>query len=108
MSLERARHYTAGRATSGAEHTMNEGRRTLAISILVLVVIAAIVFWMMQGDGTAVPDRATPGPTKARSAATANAAVAGPTTERTEAETAAPPPVPALSADPMLAHVRGR
>src|SRR5262245_55451458 len=87
---------------------MNEGRRTLAISILVLVVIAAIVSWMMQGDGRAVADVATPGPTKAPSAAAANVALARPTTERTEATAAAPPPPPAPSADPMLAHVRGR
>lgn len=86
---------------------MNEGRRTFAISILVLAGIAAFAFWARQGEGPAVADLATPEPKPGPPAAAASAALA-PTTERTEAATTAPTPPPAAAADPTLAHVRGR
>ena len=88
---------------------MNEGRRPLAISLLVLIVIAAFAIWALQGDGPVVDDLTSPPPSPAANATPAQAEPA-PMTQRHEAA-AMPEPTPPAAApatDPTLARVRGR
>ncbi|MCU0863247.1 MAG: hypothetical protein MUC36_05625 [Planctomycetes bacterium] len=88
---------------------MHEGRRPLAISLLVLIAIAAFAIWAMQGDGPVVDDLSSPPPSPAANATPAQAEPA-PTPQRHEAAAVPEPTPPAVApaSDSELAHVRGR